>query len=251
MISAALALAICLQAPAKEVPRNQMPNLKQMDYAFMPGKGSRSCCPTATANGLLWLDANGFTGLAPAGASEKARTEACLKELATYFKTDEKIGTNWANYFPGLQSYLQDKGYPKSTLTLYSKTGQYKLNHIKQLPKLWGIEQGNVKDGFVMLALGYFKNPGQDGRAARVDYHWATLVRANDEADEIVMHDPAMGLVKSKATLLTKDQNITLMDDLFPANTQPAEGQYWLRSYPLPEGQFATIEAILFVKVAK
>jgi hypothetical protein len=228
-----------------------MPNLRQMDYKFMPGQGQRSCCPTAAANGLLWLSANGFSGLAPTTGTEKERTEASLKELALYFQTDDKIGTNWANFFPGLLKYLGDKGYPKSSLTLFSKTGSYKLNHVQQMPKLWQIEQGNTKDGFVMLALGFFKNPGQDGRAGRVDYHWATLVRANDEEDELVMHDPAEGLVRTKATLLTADQNITLMDDLFPKNTQPGVGQYWLRSYPRPQGQFVTVEGVLFVKVAK
>src|SRR4051794_38604331 len=103
------ALAFTVLAQTASVPRSKMPNLNQMDYSDIPGGGKRSCCPTASADGLLWLAQNGFTDLVPASVAEKDKASWMVHELAKYYKTDEQIGTPWDRMFTGLPLFLKDR----------------------------------------------------------------------------------------------------------------------------------------------
>lgn len=241
------------------VPRQQMPNLSQTEISGLPGGGQRFCCPTATADALLWLDKNGVRGLVPDGPNDQARAEALVKELAGYFKTDTGIGTLWDNYFAGLPVFLRNHGYGRSRLTFYGNfaAGQ-RIGASKQVPNLAGLQRGNTANGFVMLALGYYSLPDQNGACRKTDWHWAVLIDTDPRAGTMTFNDPRPGPAKPKQALtlkiadIPKNSGIALVDPQWPANTQPGDGLKVVLDYPfLPENQRAVLEAALFVNVSK
>jgi outer membrane lipoprotein-sorting protein len=250
---------ISADAPLK-FPRTSMPNL--YGWKVLPEVGEHSCCPTATADGLAFLSMNGPDGLAPAGSATE-RAEWLAHELSTkYYKTDNVIGTTWDKMFAGLPAFLSDRGYRNSTLSLYSWTTNSTWG-IKQLgtelPDLETIKQGNTRNGIVMLALGWFNNPDAGGKCSRDNWHWVTVTDVNPAEGTVTICDPfqkgnpTAKQLTLRYTKLPASTNIVLAgSSQFRTPDKPAAGVPVLEKYPnVKTSQFAIVEGVLFVKVAK
>jgi outer membrane lipoprotein-sorting protein len=247
-------------APAK-VPRTQMPNLN--GFNLLPAVGLTSCCPTATTNGLLWLAMNGYDDLLPSNLADSQKASWLAGELATkYYKTDTTIGTTWPNMFTGLPGFLRDRGYPNSKLGLYAWLKFPEANRISlgsEIPDLDTIKRLQTRDAFVMIAIGFFNNPDGSGRATRANWHWATLVDVLPSEGAIVLHDPMQPKNpqskpwRLQVTRFPAGSKVVLVDSsAFKNPDKPAADVPIIDKYlNVNANQFAIIEGVLVVKVAK
>lgn len=257
LVAAGLALALL------GVPRPEMPNLTQTQISGLPGGGRYFCCPTANADALLWLDKNGYRGLAPDGPDDQSRGEALVKELARYFKSGDGFVNYWCNYFTGLPEFLRDHGYGRSRLTWFGDFDGEPVNYGSlQVPTLRGLREGNGPNAYVTLALGTFFEPDENGFCKRIGgqgYHWVTLIDTDPVQKTITFNDPLPGpenpkrALTLKAVEITRDRPLFFVDpDRGPArdNPRPGTGLYILEDYPhKANGQFTIIEGALFVRL--
>ncbi len=247
-------------APLK-LPREQMPDIEA--YKVLPEVALNGCAPSSSADGLAWLSMNGLDALAPEGGTVDDRAVSIAHELVKYYKTDNTVGSLWDNMFPGLVAFLRDRGYVRSKLSLYYwfPNPKWPVEQAGQtIPDLDAIKRACTRNSFVMLAQGWFSNPDAKGLCARVNWHWATVVDADPASDTVTLHDPDHEFNKEgkplrlKYTKLPANTNILLGGKLGGVGTtdEPGAGIPILENYPnVKPGQFAAVEAVLIVKVAK
>ncbi len=202
----ALPHAKAAPAPAKPKPVLRQrafdtPDLTQTDPALgVPGGGNSYCGPVAISNGVMWLAAHGYPKLAPAGPTRHDQQLELVRELGSkhFMATSPYSGTGAFGILPGLEHYVQDKGYTVQRLQYEGWRG-HALAYDVGVPKpdpAW-IAAALHPGGAAWINVGWYK-PEPGGRAYhRHGGHWLTVVDAGHDEhgapdpSVLVLHDPA------------------------------------------------------------
>ncbi|MEU1282484.1 hypothetical protein [Streptomyces sp. NPDC005805] len=148
-----------------------MPDIDQLSN-MLPGSGMNFCLPVSAANALMWMAANGYPNLAPAGLNPESGTPAdrqkvrdFIKGLATDLNTDPGSGTTQSDFVAGMNLYFAKKGYINLKATRHYL--QENVLAAQTIAQLMGGTSDRPK-----LAIGILK---REGPGISPTYHAVTL----------------------------------------------------------------------------
>ena len=195
VLSAATALL-----PGETPPRKclhklaTMPDYYQADRAYgeLPNRGRAYCGPTAAANALVWLDANGFDRLLPAARPGPKEQFALIRTLGTpdYTRTDPVKGVGPARLMSGVAKYCLARGYRAHLAYMGWRTSR---NRLGRKPSVAWLTRQIEGTSCLLVNIGWYKLEG-DGRAyVRTGGHYLTAVgyELTDAGAVLHVHDPA------------------------------------------------------------
>lgn len=167
------------------------PDFLQTDPAAgFARSGTQYCAPTAVSNSLMWLAANGYDDLRPAGGA-KASQIRMIKTLAgaDYMNTSPTSGTDAAQLLNGLSTYLEEHGYTPSLR--YDGWRRVAEDYfVSEYPELEVIRELIAEEsGAAWLNVGWYLYDEESGEYERRGGHWVTVV--GFAGDDLLIHDPS------------------------------------------------------------
>lgn len=170
----------------------EIPDFLQTDpEAGFARSGSQFCAPTAVSNSLMWLAANGYEDLRPAGSAKKAQI-ALIKTLSgpDYMQTSPSIGTDVAQVLSGVEAYVTEAGYNVGQLSYEGWRPVPEESVASEFPDLETIKAAVADESSaVWLNVGWYTYDEDSGDYERIGGHWVTVV--GYEHDDLLIHDPA------------------------------------------------------------
>lgn len=166
------------------------PDFLQTDReAGFAKSGSQFCAPTAVSNSLMWLAANGYDELRPAGGSKRAQI-AMIRGLSRAMKTSPSIGTDAAQLLRGVEAYVTEAGYELGELSYEGwrpVPGDYEAG---EFPDLDDIRNAiDDEQSAVWLNVGWYTWDDESEEYERNGGHWVTVV--GYAGDDLLIHDPS------------------------------------------------------------
>jgi hypothetical protein len=161
--------------------------------------GEQYCAPTAVSNSLMWLAANGYDDLRPAGRAKAAQIRM-IKTLAgaDYMNTSPTSGTDAAQLITGVAAYLKEHGYAPA-LRYDGWRPVPEDNLVSEYPELEVIREIMAEEsGAAWLNVGWYIYDEESGEYERRGGHWVTVV--GFVGDDLLIHDPSPGTGAKKWT---------------------------------------------------
>lgn len=185
---------------------SKIPDYKQTQKEF-PDNGSYYCGPTSAANAIKYLSNNGFKAL----AGNKPPLEL-IKELASFFKPDDKDGTTIIKMCDGLKRFVTSKGYKIKHLEYQGYRPLDKTYKTKNIPDIDRIKKAIEQNAVVLLCLGLYRKPVLKNAELvyeRVTGHWVTMVGHSHngqtvDKDSLIIHDPLAEVNKTVNNMYLK-----------------------------------------------
>jgi hypothetical protein len=169
-----------------------VPDFLQTDReAGFANSGSQFCAPTAVSNSLMWLAANGYEDLRPAGSAKKAQI-AMIRKLsgAGFMKTSPSTGTGVAEVLRGVEAYVGEAGYGLGELAYEGWRPASDEFVASEHPSLDDIKVSVADDqSAVWLNVGWYKYDDESDEYLRKGGHWVTVV--GYDGDHLLIHDPS------------------------------------------------------------
>ena len=204
---------------------NQFPDLKQLSIR---GKEEYYCAPVSLANGIVYLQKNGYPNLIETPKNilhlGNSKETKLIHELAQHLKTDSN-GTTTNNLCLGIESFLQEKGYSAKKLTyqgIYETDKRFSGNTLA--PNLDWIKANLEKKNIVLLNFGVYKK--SDGQTYQRQWgHWITAVGHGSDGEKynpnsLIIQDPYKKQKENSYFNLEKMESGTLKDN--PDNNEKA-----------------------------
>jgi len=237
-ISVAVAIIVCGIIAQAQTDRQQLtPNFMQTnDDAHLRGGGEQYCAPVAASNALVWLSENGFPRLLKNSADKSADQIKIIKTLGSngFMNTSLSDGTGVGEFLIGVDKYIQQCGYKKSTLA-YQGWRKHPKNFSTQMecPSLEWISRGLDGTTGVWINIGWYKTR-KNNVFDRVGGHWVTVVGYGKnelgeyDSKSLVINDssPRSGLDRAPVYVKVEqilDGKLTGKDNGLPKN---AKGLY-------------------------
>lgn len=230
---AALALTLlATAAAAQDAHRSKAsstPDFMQTDReGGFAGSGSQYCAPTAVSNSLMWLAANGYEELRPAGNQKRSQI-ALIRTLGggDYMKTSPSAGTDVAQLLNGVEAYVTEAGYGISELSYQGwrpVPGDYLAG---KFPDLDAIRTAIADDtSAVWLNVGWYSWDEEREEYVRNGGHWVTVV--GYDGDDLLIHDPspAAGSAKRTQTITLEELSEGRLTGRTPNLPRSAAGYY-------------------------
>ena len=177
------------------------PDFLQTDpEAGLAKAGSQFCAPAAVSNSLMWLAANGYDDLRPAGNAKAAQIRL-IRKLAgrDYMNTSPSAGTDVMQVLNGVASYVDEAGYSIASLSYEGWRSAPEEYAAGEHPDLDSIRESVVGDtSAVWLNVGWYVYDEDSGDYERRGGHWVTVV--GFAGDDLLIHDPAPSAGRKKWT---------------------------------------------------
>ena len=126
----------------------------------------------------MWLAANGYDDLRPAGNAKKAQI-AMIRTLSgrEYMNTSPANGTDVTQVLGGLATYIEEAGYTIASLGYDGWRPAPEDYAASEWPDLDSIRE-TIKDAqsAVWLNVGWYRYDDESGDYKRIGGHWVTVV---------------------------------------------------------------------------
>jgi hypothetical protein len=169
---------------------SRTPDFLQTDRdAGLAKSGSQFCAPTAVSNSLMWLAANGYDDLRPAGGNKQAQI-SMIRSLSRSMRTSPTTGTDTEYVLRGVEAYVTEAGYSIAELSFEGWRPVPSDYEAGEYPVLDDIRTAIADEqSAVWLNVGWYKWDEEDDSYLRNGGHWVTVV--GYDGDDLLIHDPS------------------------------------------------------------
>lgn len=175
------------------------PDLTQSDPELaLPRGGAAYCAPVSVSNSLMWLAAQGYGQLAPAGETPKSQQASLVRALAStkYMGTSPVDGTGPSGVLRGLSRWVEEAGYRAARLEYQGwRDHPVRFHTAVTRPSLGWLGEALNAGGVAWLHVGWYHTSRfQPGRRRRGG-HWLTVVGVQERGEAgnttLTVRDPA------------------------------------------------------------